>query len=213
MTFFSAIFVMPLADAVAISFVNPIITALFSGWFLGERMRPAVWVATLIAFAGVLIMLRPNFANFGWVAVLPLISAVAMSTMIILNRMVSQQRSIWAAQFYIAFWAAAFLSMASLIGHYSVAAMQIETWPGCPLLWRCIVVACTATFFHIILYIATMRSSAAAIAPAVYIQMLVSGVISVVIFGDPMDLWAVFGAILIMASGLLIWRSSRSPLT
>ena len=107
-SFFSAIYIMPLADAVAISFINPILTALFSGWFLRENMPPRTWVATIIAFGGVLIMLRPNVSAFGWVAILPLISAFAMSTMLILNRMVSTQRSIFAAQFYIAFWAAIF---------------------------------------------------------------------------------------------------------
>ncbi len=116
-TFFSAIYIMPLADAVAISFVNPILTALFSGWFLKEKMRPTTWIATIVAFGGVLIMLRPNVAAFGWVAILPLFSAVAMAAMLILNRMVSSQRSIFAAQFYIAFWAAIFLSVASVIGH------------------------------------------------------------------------------------------------
>ena len=72
-TFFSAIFIMPLADAAAIQFINPILTVLLSSWFLKERLPFSAWIGTLIAFAGVLIMLRPNFAAFGWVAALPLI--------------------------------------------------------------------------------------------------------------------------------------------
>jgi drug/metabolite transporter (DMT)-like permease len=208
-TFFSAIYIMPLADAVAISFINPILTALFSGWFLKEKMRPGTWVATIIAFGGVLIMLRPNVAAFGWVAVLPLISAFSMATMLILNRMVSTERSIFAAQFYIAFWAAIFLIMATVIGHSFVPVMTVPGVPNWDVVLRCILVALTATGCHFLLYMATMRTTAAAIAPIVYIQLLIATLISVFVFGDPIDRTAMMGGLLIIFSGLLLWRSER----
>jgi|TARA_R100001244_G_scaffold39766_3_gene35772 drug/metabolite transporter (DMT)-like permease len=208
-SFFSAIYVMPLADAVAISFVNPILTALFSGWFLKENMPPRTWVATIIAFGGVLIMLRPNVSAFGWVAILPLISAFAMSAMLILNRMVSTQRSIFAAQFYIAFWAAAFLILAALFGNWLVPAMAIPGAPDWDVILRCLLVALTATGCHFLLFMATMRTTAAAIAPIVYIQLLIATAISVFAFGDPIDGTAMLGGLLIIFSGLLLWRSAR----
>ncbi|WP_417622716.1 DMT family transporter [Parasphingorhabdus sp.] len=208
-TFFSAIYIMPLADAVAISFINPILTALFSGWFLKEKMRPGTWVATIIAFCGVLIMLRPNVAAFGWVAILPLISALSMSTMLILNRMVSSQRSIFAAQFYIAFWAAIFLIIATVIGHWMVPVMAIPDMPDWDVVLRCVLVALTATGCHFLLFMATMRTTAAAIAPIVYIQLLIATLISVYVFGDPIDRTAMLGGLLIIFSGLLLWRSER----
>lgn len=208
-SFFSAIYIMPLADAVAISFVNPILTALFSGWFLKESMPPRTWVATIVAFGGVLIMLRPNVAAFGWVAILPLISAFAMSTMLILNRMVSTQRSIFAAQFYIAFWAALFLTIATVIGHWLVPTMTVPGLPHWDVVLRCLLVALTATSCHFLLFMATVRTTAAAIAPIVYIQLLIATAISVFVFGDPIDNTAMLGGLLIIFSGLLLWRSSR----
>ncbi|NQV94500.1 DMT family transporter [Parasphingorhabdus sp.] len=208
-SFFSAIYIMPLADAVAISFINPILTALFSGWFLRENMPPRTWVATIIAFGGVLIMLRPNVSAFGWVAILPLISAFAMSTMLILNRMVSTQRSIFAAQFYIAFWAAIFLIIATVIGHWLVPAMAVPGSPDWGVVLRCLLVALTATGCHFLLFMATMRTTAAAIAPIVYIQLLIATAISVFVFGDPIDRTAMLGGLLIISSGLLLWRSAR----
>lgn len=208
-SFFSAIYIMPLADAVAISFINPILTALFSGWFLKENMPPRTWVATIIAFCGVLIMLRPNVAAFGWVAILPLISAFAMSTMLILNRMVSTQRSIFAAQFYIAFWAAIFLIIATMIGHWLVPVMAVPGAPDWDVVLRCLLVALTATGCHFLLFMATMRTTAAAIAPIVYIQLLIATAISVFVFGDPIDQTAMLGGLLIIFSGLLLWRSAR----
>ncbi len=213
LTFFSAIYIMPLADAVAISFVNPILTALFSGWFLNEKMRPATWVATIVAFGGVLIMLRPNVAAFGWIAILPLITAVAMAAMLILNRMVSSQRSIFAAQFYIAFWAAIFLSIAAGIGHFVLPVMYIPGAPDWGVILRCMIVAVTATSCHFLLYMATMRTTAAAIAPIVYIQLIIASLISVFIFGDAIDPLALVGGGLILLSGLFLWRSERKATT
>lgn len=212
-TFFSAIYVMPLADAVAISFVSPILTALLSGWLLKEKMRPSTWIATIVAFGGVLIMLRPNVAAFGWVAVLPLFAAAAMSSMLILNRMVSRQRSIFAAQFYIAFWASVFLTVAAIGGHFLVPSMHIASAPDWDVVLRCAIVAITATSCHFLLYMATMRTTAAAIAPIVYVQIIVASAISVFIFDDPIDPLALVGGSLILLSGLFLWRSERKATT
>ena len=63
--FFSAIFVMPLADATAIQFASPMLTALVSWLMLGERATRKALIATLIAFVGVIIVLRPNIADLG----------------------------------------------------------------------------------------------------------------------------------------------------
>ncbi|MGN6497670.1 MAG: EamA family transporter, partial [Tsuneonella sp.] len=87
--FFSALFLMPLAEATTIVFVQPMITALLAPVFLGERSRLATWVASVIAFGGVVLVLRPNFAELGWAALLPLASACGMSALFMANRAVA----------------------------------------------------------------------------------------------------------------------------
>ncbi len=54
-----------------------------------------------------------------------------------------------------------------------------------------------------------MRTTAAAIAPIVYIQLIVASLISVFIFGDAIDELALLGGSLILLSGLFLWRSER----
>ena len=70
--FFSAIFAMPLATAMALAFVSPVFVAILSGPLLGEKVRPLVWVVSAIALCGVALILRPNLAALGMVALLPL---------------------------------------------------------------------------------------------------------------------------------------------
>ncbi len=136
-----------------------------------------------------------------------------MAAMLILNRMVSSQRSIFAAQFYIAFWAAIFLSIASVIGHVLVPVMYVPGAPDWDVILRCAIVAITATSCHFLLYMATMRTTAAAIAPIVYIQLIIASAISVFIFGDAIDPVALVGGSLILLSGLFLWRSERKATT
>lgn len=70
--FFMAVMALPLADATAIQFTSPMLTGLLSALVLGEKAPKAVWGATALAFAGVLIVLRPNVLALGPAAFWPL---------------------------------------------------------------------------------------------------------------------------------------------
>jgi len=85
-SFFMAVMALPLADATAIQFTSPILTGMLSALVLGERAPKAVWGATALAFAGVLIVLRPNLTALGWPALWPLGAAFGMAWLMIFNR-------------------------------------------------------------------------------------------------------------------------------
>lgn len=207
-TFFSAIFIMPLAEAAAIQFVNPILTVLLSSWLLKERLSLPAWVATFLAFGGVLIMLRPNLAEFGWVAVLPLLSAVGASTIIILNRVAGASGTLWQAQFQMSLWGAIFLSITAAAGHFLFEDVRIPGPPAWHVVARCLAVAMVQSTAHFLLYLATTRATASSIAPIIYLQLIIATIISVVIFKDPVDAMSLVGGLLILASGLFHWMTS-----
>src|SRR5688572_12406094 len=117
--FFSALFVMPLADATSISFTGPILTALLAAPILGERLRPVSLVAMLLAFAGVVIVLRPSFAELGLTALFPLLAAFGMSLLMLGNRAVAGSGSALAMQFAVAALAVPMLAAVTLAGHFS----------------------------------------------------------------------------------------------
>ena len=84
--FFMGVMAMPLASATAIQFSSPIMTALLAPWVLGERSPRAIWISTLLAFAGVLVVLRPNLLALGPIAFYPLAAAFGMSWLMMFNR-------------------------------------------------------------------------------------------------------------------------------
>jgi len=207
--FFSSIFLMPLADATAIGFTSPMITAIFSAMFLHERTHATKWIAIFVAFGGVLLIMRPNVMELGWVALLPLAAAMSMAFMIIGNRAVAGTGSPLLMQFLVASLAVPFIFCAAFIGHFSgVEALHVGV-PDWTIIARCTLVAVTASFGHWLIYMATTRASAAEIAPMTYVQLLIAVGLGIILFGDLPDLTSLAGAGIIVASGLILWRGSR----
>lgn len=211
--FFAAIFVMPLAEATAIQFTNPMLTALLSAILLGERIAPRALAATGIAFIGVLIVLRPNIAALGIAALLPMLAALGMAVLMMLNRRVAGTASILAIQFWVAAFAAPILVLTATVGHLSGAAGLAVTMPDWTIVARCALVAVTATTAHLLIYLATTRASAAVIAPTTYVQLIAAIGIGVLFYGDHPDLTSLAGSAIIVAAGLWLWRSQTAPVT
>lgn len=207
--FFSAIFVMPLAEATAIFFISPMVTALLATLVLGEPPRRSTVFASVAAFIGVLIVLRPNFSEFGWTAVLPLVAACGFSTVVITNRVVAGLASGLAMQFYVAMTGAILLTTeAILLGSNGWLNTQFS-WPDWTVIARCAFVTTTATTGHWLIYTATTRAGPATVAPMTYLQLLVAIALGWVLFGEMPDAIAFLGAAIIVGSGLFLWRSGR----
>jgi drug/metabolite transporter (DMT)-like permease len=85
-TFAYALKELSLAKAYALFFVAPLLIALFSIFMLGERVQRIQWIAIVVGFAGVLIVLRPGAVGFGWlgtVAVLSTAVCYALSSVLV----------------------------------------------------------------------------------------------------------------------------------
>ena len=209
--FFSAIYIMPLAEAMAIAFLAPILTQVLAGLILGERVRPRVYAVSLVALAGVAIILRPNLALFGWGAVLPLISATFFALLMITNRASAGQGSVLSMQVFVAAFSVPILIAVCIGAKVSGSAALDFGWPSWDVVLRCIVVAFTASTAHWLAYIGTARAGAAQVAPAIYVQMLVAVTMGWLFFDDVPDLYTLAGAALIIGSGLYLWRDGLRP--
>lgn len=207
--FFAALTVMPLAEATSITFTSPMLTALLAPMLLGERLRAVSFVALLIAFGGVLIVLRPNFTELGVQALWPLLTALGMSLLMIGNRAVAGSGSALAMQLMVACMALPVIGLATAIGHLSghpAFHLHVADWT---VIARCALVAGTATAAHLLIFLGTRRTGASRVAPMTYVQLLVALVLGWAAFGETPDLAALAGAGVIVAAGLLLWWSGR----
>jgi drug/metabolite transporter (DMT)-like permease len=204
--FFLGVMAMPLADATAIQFTSPILTALLAPLVLKERTPPATWAATLLAFAGVLVVLRPNLLEIGPAAFFPMGAAFGMSWLMMLNRMSAGAAPVMVMQFLVAAIAAPILIAAAATFHAAGLEIGTPTWE---VVLKCLGVACLATFGHGLIFAAVERASASTVAPMTYVQLLVAAGLGWLWFGDRPDAATFGGAALIIGGGLLLWRAQR----
>ena len=205
--FFIGVMAMPLADATAIQFTSPIITALLAPFVLGERTTRATWLATLLAFAGVLVVLRPNLAALGAVAWFPVGAAFGMSWLMMFNRKAAGDAPMLVMQFLLAVMAAPLLIAAAfLLGRLGL--FEIPA-PAPIVVVKCLGVAVFATLGHALIFAAVVRADASVVAPMTYVQLVVAGALGWAWFGNAPDAITYCGAALIIAGGLLLWRAQR----
>ena len=206
---FLAVWIMPLAEATTIVFTQPIITAVLAMLFLGERARLSTWLATLVAFGGVFLVLRPNFETAGWGVLLPVLSAAGMAVTIIANRKVSGRAGVLAMQYYMSVTAMLFLLVATSAAHFSGLENFRLDWPDWSVVARCIFIGMTATLAQWLIFMGTVKAGAGTVAPMTYGQLLMAVALGWTFFGDRPDLTALAGAAVIIGSGLFLWWRGR----
>jgi drug/metabolite transporter (DMT)-like permease len=206
---FFAVWLMPLSAATTIAFTQPMITAVLAIVILGERARRSTWVATLIAFIGVFLVLRPNFASAGWGSLFPLMGASGMAVTFITNRAVTGRASVLAMHYYMSVTAMVFLIGVTLASHFTGIEAFRLTWPHWSILARCAVIGLSATLAQMLIYMGTVKAGAGTIAPMTYGQLLMATVLGWVFFGDKPDALAMLGAAIIIGAGLYLWRAGR----
>ncbi|WP_305096551.1 DMT family transporter [Croceibacterium aestuarii] len=206
---FLAVWIMPLAEATTIAFTQPIITAVLATIFLRERARTSTWIATAVAFGGVIIVLRPSFDTAGWGVLFPLMGATGMAVTIIANRKVTGRASIMAMQYYMSVTAMLFLLVATLAMHVAGPDNFQVTAPDWTIVARCAFIGLSATLAQWLIFMGTVKAGAGTVAPMTYGQLLMATTLGWTFFGDKPDVTALLGAAIIIGAGLYLWYEGR----
>ncbi|MGB3176361.1 MAG: DMT family transporter [Albidovulum sp.] len=215
MCFFVALASMPLAEAVAIFFISPLLITAFSVFFLGELVGARRWAAVVFGLIGVIVMLRPGSDAFKLISLLPLISAAAYAGLHILTRKIGGTERAVTMAFYVQL---SFITVSGAMGLvFGGGAMEgggnasVEfllrhwVWPAAadwPLL---IALGLTNGFAALLISQAYRLSEAALIAPFEYIAMPLAVFWGALVFGEWPDLVAWVGIALIVGSGLFVF--------
>ncbi|MGX7894844.1 DMT family transporter [Tsuneonella sp. HG222] len=206
---FLAVWIMPLAEATTIAFTQPIITSILAAIFLRERARLSTWIATAVAFAGVFLVLRPNFETAGWGVLFPVMGATGMAVTIIANRKVTGRASVLALQYYMSVTAMLFLLGASAVLHFAGPDSFALHAPHWSIVARCAFIGLTATLAQWLIFMGTVKAGAGTVAPMTYGQLLMAAGLGWIFFGDHPDATALLGAAVIIGAGLFLWYEGR----
>ncbi|NNU81601.1 DMT family transporter [Halovulum dunhuangense] len=208
--FIAAVQAMPLADAMAIFFVTPLILTALGGLLLGEEVGWRRLSACLVGFLGAILVVRPSFADLGWVATLPLATALCFVAYILLTRRLSGSEGAVAMQAWSGLFgtltAAALLVVGASLGWASFA----PVWPDAGGWALMAGTGIVATVSHLFLVAAFARAPTPILAPLQYLEIVSATLFGYWLFGDfPEPLtWA--GIAIIVGSGLFVlWREAR----
>ncbi|MBY8975593.1 DMT family transporter [Rhodobacteraceae bacterium NNCM2] len=202
----TALQVMPIANAIAIFFVEPLILTLLSALLLGERLGWRRLSAVAVGLIGAMIVLRPNFAEYGWPAVFPLITAFAFAGYMMVLRVMSPGGGRIGMQFWTGATAAVVLLVFLAGGTAAGVATLTLTMPSAEVLWLFAAAGLLACLTHQMIAQALARSEAGALAPLQYLEIVSATGIGLVFFGEFPDRVTLIGTAIIIMAGVYVFH-------
>lgn len=208
-SFVAAISVMPVADALAIAFVEPFVVLLIGHFVLREEVGPRRLGAATVGFIGALFVIQPSFSEFGAVALFPLGTAVCFALYILITRALSRLTHPVAMQFHTA-WIAMLLCLPPLLIGTAAGqdGIRLAAPEGIFWLW-CAGVGLAATISHMSMTYALKFAPSSTLAPIHYFEMLTATLFGYLVFGDFPNWLTWIGVAIITGSGLYIIHRER----
>ena len=197
LSIFTALRNLPLATVVSISFAAPIFTTIFSIFFLSERVGYFRWLAVFIGFVGILIISEPGFSSLNVYYIFPVIFVLGMSYVAISIRQLSSTEPVW----LISLFFSAAITIAGLLtlpfgwimpSFYDLTLLSmIGFFGGVANLW---------------LSQSYKFSEVSLVTPLKYLALVFAIVFGYLIWGEVPSGKTLIGAILVVASSIIIFR-------
>jgi drug/metabolite transporter (DMT)-like permease len=207
--FVSGIEVMPIADALAIVFVEPFILLILGHFLFGDQVGPRRIAACAVGFGGALLVIQPSLATFGLVALWPLATAFLFAFYMLVTRAMSAWMHPVAMQFHTSWTGLLMCLPVVFLADGSGIASLDPIWPeGWNWLWL-FGVGFWAAVSHMCMTYALKYAPSATLAPLHYSEIVTAVILGYLIFGDFPNTMTWAGIMVIVASGLYIIHRER----
>lgn len=208
--FVATLAVMPVADAIAIFFVEPIILTILSSIFLKETVGWRRYTACGVGFIGAMIVIRPSFQEIGYVALLPVVTAFCVAIFAMMTRALAHREEPFAMQFQMALWGIPICAVLLLVGDTADIGFLAPSLPDVTTFMWMAGVGIFAAFSGILSVYAYRAAPASVLAPIQYFEIVSATLFGWLVFADFPDPIKWLGISIIIGSGLyIIWRERR----
>ena len=194
--FFYAITSISLAEALTLSFVSPIIVTILSIFYLEEKVGLHRWIAVIVGFCGVLVIIRPGFIDFNLASFSALAAGFSYAFYIIYTRKLSFTDS-----------AIVTLIFTGTVGFLIISLLVPFFWSNLNILQILflILLAAIGTLGHFLIILSLRLGEASKLAPLGYFEITTNILVGYIFFDDLPNLWIYLGLFLIVISGLYIF--------
>jgi drug/metabolite transporter (DMT)-like permease len=195
--FWAGLMYLPLADCTAIGFISPLLVTILSVFLLGEKVGFYRWGSVIIGLLGVIFIIRPGMGIAHWAVILPLFGALFYATVLITTRVLGQGENVLATLFY-----------SSVGGLILSSVMVLFFWKTpSPMQWLLLMwLGLLGAVGHFFMIKAFEKAPASLLAPFNYASLIWATLLGFFLFGDLPDAWTLFGAAIIISSGLYLVR-------
>ena len=213
--FYVSLTVLPLATATALFFVTPFLITIFAKFFLKEQIGPRRWLAVIIGFIGVYIILNPEFSNFDYMSLTPILCAFCYSLSMIIIKITSEKDNVYTQTF--TFYIGAIII--STIFYFIISDGKYDTvdHPASQFIFRewftdlensillMIVTGFTASLAFVLTFSAYRVASPAVVSPFEYSILIWSSLSGWFFFNEIPDIKTIIGMLLIVFGGIYIF--------
>lgn len=199
---FLAVQYLRLDQTVSIAFLAPLVVAALAGPILGEYIGWRRALAIVGGFIGILIVVRPGFAEFHPAFLASFTSMAVYAAFMIVTRLLSGIDPPLVTLFY-----------AMLVGTLGGAffAIPVWVWPHDISTWGLLLaLGAFGGFGHYLLIHAYQLAPASSVSPFLYFQLLSMVALGYIVFGDVPDQWSLIGAGVVVASGVYLVHRERA---
>ncbi|HZH29101.1 MAG TPA: DMT family transporter [Azospirillaceae bacterium] len=196
-TWFYGLTGMPLGTAQALGFTQPLFATLLAAMVLREDVRARRWSATLLGFAGVLIIIQPGARPVGLPEIAVLVSAFAGAMSAIQVKALAKTESTSAMVAFLAIY----MTPISL-----VPALFVWTWPSVEAWGWVLAMGVLGTIGHLCIVRAYHMAEASALMPFDYVKLPLVALCGWALYGELLDHWFWIGSAIIAGSAIYIAR-------
>ncbi|WP_198431688.1 DMT family transporter [Pseudorhodobacter sp. MZDSW-24AT] len=192
-----ALQVMPVGETVAIIYLAPILVMLLSGPLLHEKVHPAAWFGALLAFGGVILVMRPGAGLDAWGVAFALMNAVLGTAYHLMTRVLARTESTMSMLFHVAVVGAVTFSLLALPDLPTVL-------PPARDLALIVGMGVIATVGHFLFTIAYREGPPSLLAPVNYLHLVWAGLLGWIVFSHVPDGLSMLGMAMVLVAGIAV---------
>jgi len=219
-SFYISLTIMPLATATALFFVTPFLITIFAKFILKDQIGPRRWMAVIVGFIGVYIILNPNFDDFDYFSLSPILCAFCYALSMIIIKKTSKKDNVYQQmfQFYIG------AMIISTIFYFFIGDGRYDTVdnPAAQFIFRewfsnlefsliyMIVLGFTAAAAFLLIFSAYRIASPAVVSPFEYSILVWSTLSGWIFFNEVPKINTLIGMCLIVGGGIYIFIREKA---
>lgn len=192
------------ADAISILYAYPFLLTVIAVVFLGERVRLIGWLSVVGGFAGVLLVIRPQFDHVDAGAMWVFLSAVIVSSQMAINRKLGSLSHPMVTSFW-----------GGLVAAISLSVFVPMYWTVIPvgLVWIILLMILAGALSQALLVYGFSLAEASTLAPFTYFEIIAAVIIGYMMFQTVPDWISAGGMMLIIGCGLAVAHSIKNGKT